>query len=172
MRKNIKKIIIVGVITVSIFTLIGCGQSKQELKEEIKQEIKTEEVQTKVEEAKTVTLEELDNFTKVFKEHQNTTMKAQWFLLPNDSPEKITLEEGKVYKQQADSSKEDIISKAPEVIKDEVANYFNLYDEYYSKISESLKYGEEEAPYLDKVSASRIKIETKIKELRETLINK
>ena len=129
-------------------------------------------MQTKVEEAKTVTLEELDNFTKVFKEHQNTTMKAQWFLLPNDSPEKITLEEGKVYKQQADSSKEDIISKAPEVIKDEVANYFNLYDEYYSKISESLKYGEEEAPYLDKVSASRIKIETKIKELRETLINK
>ena len=172
MRKNIKKIIAVAIMTVSIFTLMGCGQSKQELKEEIKQEIKTEEVQTKVEEAKTVTLEELDNFTKAFKEHQNTTMKAQWFLLSDDSQNKITLEEGKTYKQQADSSKEDIISKTPEVIKDEVTNYFNLYDEYYSKISESLKYGEEEVPYLDKVSISRIKIETKIKELREQLENK
>ena len=172
MRKNIKKIIAVAIMTVSIFTLMGCGQSKENLKEEIKQEIKTEEVQTKVEEAKTVTLEELDNFTKIFKEHQNTTMKAQWFLLSDDSQNKITLEEGKVYKQQADSTKEDVISKAPEVIKDEVTNYFNLYDEYYSKISESLKYGEEEVPYLDKVSISRIKIETKIKELRETLINK
>ena len=35
------------------------------------------------------------------------------------------------------------------MIKDEVTNYFNLYDEYYSKISESLKYGEEEVATWD-----------------------
>lgn len=176
MGKKIKKIIATVLMSIVTFTLIGCGQSKSELKEEIKQEIKDDEVKTKeqvkIDELSDVTKESLAEFEKEYKEYQNIVMKSKWFILEDDSDKKITPQEGREYKKQADNIKESISRKAPNTIKEELKKYFDLYDSFFNKLVVTLKYSEEESILWDNVDSSKVRIDKKIKELREQLIVK
>jgi hypothetical protein len=159
MRKNIKKIIIVGVMTVSIFTLIGCGQTKEDLKEEIKQEIKTEEVQTKVdnEQAKEdekksiedklkediVTKEQFSEFESMVAEYQKIESTTLAFTLSPDVSSYKTLEECKKTKEQLDMVRDKLFSICPSSLKESFTNYINLKDEIFDTVSKTNQFDKE-----------------------------
>jgi hypothetical protein len=118
MNKNIKKIIAVAIITVSIFTLIDCGQSKESTKEEVKQEIKSDEEQVKIDneqdkedEKKSiedklkediVTKEQFSEFESMVAEYQKIESTTLAFTLSPDVSSYKTLEECKKTKEQLD----------------------------------------------------------------------
>ena len=172
MRKNIKKIIDVAIITVSIFTLMGCGQTKENLKEEIKQEIKADETGVKTEEVKEVTKESLVEFEKGYKEYVDVMKLSSCFLLEDNNDHKITIEQAKEYNKKAELIGNDILLKSPSVIKEDLKTHFSLYNDYFTKVTTSLKLETEEMPYWNKVDDQKVIIDKKIKELHTQLDNK
>ena len=137
MRKNIKKIIAVITMTVSIFTLIGCGQTNNELKEEIKQEIKSEDDNTKpTVEIKETTKGNLAEFEKGYNEYNKSTINITNFTLPSTSKEYITLEKGKELKAQSDAFRDKIIATSPKELKETIESLTNEYDNYFKMCEE------------------------------------
>ena len=172
MRKNIKKIIAVAIITVSIFTLMGCGQTKEELKEEIKQEIKADETGIKTEELENVTKESLREFQLSFDEYKEKMNNSLGFMFTDDNPNKITVEQGQIIMKEAENMESDIITKAPSVIKDDVSNYFDFYKQLATNTFKTLKFGDEENSIITKRNSTELIIINKIKEIKTQLDSK
>lgn len=176
MKKNIKKIIAVITMTVSIFTLIGCGQTNTKLKEEIKQEIKQDEVKSeenkKVEESSDITKESLLEFQKAYNEYNEKMNDSLRFVLKEDNPNKITVEQGSEIEKQAEKVKETVLKTTPKAIENEVKNYLDLYEQLFNNSSKTLKFGDEENIIINKKNNIGLAITEKIAELKTQLYNK
>jgi hypothetical protein len=134
MNKNIKKIISTIIITISILTIVGCGQtnekSKSELKEEIKQEIKSEELGTSKEEVKEMTKEDLTEFEELYHKYFDSTSTLTNFKLESTDSKYITIEQSKELKKQSDINKGILLEKTPSALKDSVESAVRLREEY------------------------------------------
>lgn len=165
----IKKIIASFLIAISVFTIVGCSQSKEELKEEVKQELKAEQSQIKEEEVKDITSESLAEFEKIYKEYNDNMSMAGRFMLTDDNPNKITVEQGIQIKKDADIIKEDMIQKSPSIITEELKKYCEIYSSLTDKLSKELKYTNE----INLLAKNKVDIEviimSKLKELHTQL---
>lgn len=176
MNKNIKKIISTIIITISLFTMVGCGQIKGEIKEEVTSnvEVKTEKTtsEVKVEEVKSITKEELAKFETLINKYPEDMAKVLAFTMPKDQEGYITLEEAERIKvEQTDVIKAEIVKTTPDEIKEMVNTYLNQYEEYFVLYSEG-KQGDKTLALAKDMKSSSINIETKIKEIKTQLDNK
>ena len=137
MNKNIKKLISTIIITISIFTIVGCGsQSKETLKEEIKQEIKQEEDSkinnnSDIKEVN-ITKEDLIIFENLFNEYNLSKANTINFVSPKVSKDHITLDEGKELKAKSDIVKEKLIKSTPKELNEIVESFTNAFDDYFN----------------------------------------
>lgn len=166
MNKNIKKIIAVAIITVSIFTLIDCGQSKESTKEEVKQEIKSDEEQVKIDneqdkedEKKSiedklkediVTKEQFSEFESMVAEYQKIESTTLAFTLSPDVSSYKTLEECKKTKEQLDVVRDKLFSICPSSLKESFTNYINLKDEIFDSVSKTHQFDKEKTSEMTK----------------------
>ena len=172
MNNNIKKIISTIIITISLFTIVGCGQtnekSKSELKEEIKQEIKSEELGISKEEVKEMTKEDLAEFEELYHKYFDSTASLTNFKLELTDANYITMEQSKELKKQSDINKEILLEKAPNVLKDSVENAVRLREEYinanYDNKETELGMGfiEDNKKYLTEVRAKLTELHTQL----------
>lgn len=173
MNKNIKRIISTIIITLSIFTLVGCGQTKEELKEEIKQEIKAEENNidngnSDIKEVE-ITKEDLIIFENLFKEYNLSKANTINFVSPEASKDHITLEEGKELKAKSDIVKEEFINSTPTELKEIVNSFTSAYDDYFNYC---VKDGRSPEDVKNKLIEGDTVIKSKIAELHTQLDNK
>ena len=173
MRKSLKRILSAILVTVSIFTLIGCGQpdeqTKEEIKDEIKQEIKDEEEQKKVDEVKEVTKESLQEFETLYAKYPEDMAKALGFTRQEGHPDYVTVEQGKEIKSKtADVTKVSLIKSTPEDLKDTVNKYFEYYEKYFALYSEGKQGDETKALSKDLGDCSKV-IKEKIARLHTLL---
>ena len=171
MNKNVKKIISTILVTVSIFTMVGCGQTKEELKEEIKQEIKAEDNTKPIIEVKEITKEGLSEFEKSYNEYNKSTMNITNFTLPSASKDYITLEKGKELKAQSDVFRDKIIATSPKELKEVVENLTKEYDNYF-KMCEEGNQSKVSTDFGNKMNDYNKTIKDSISELHTQLDNK
>ena len=169
MNKNIKKLISTIIITISIFTIVGCGsQSKETLKEEIKKEIKQEEVLGNTDE---FTKDDLDKFESTYNEYEQSLVGIMNFTLKDTDDKYITKDKAKELKNKSDIIKEELIKLSPEIISETIKRYAELRDEFFNSNYENRK--EDFSSKLGiETNDNKIAIETKIKELHTKLDNK
>ena len=148
MRKNIKKIIAVITMTVSIFTLMGCGQTKEGIKEEVKQGIETKDVSTNTNEEKlevedSTTKEELKAFEKLYADYENAESTTLLFTLSSDSESYKPIDECKISKGQSDILKDELLKKCPKALSESLTKYINIKDEIFKVACETGKFEKE-----------------------------
>lgn len=148
MKKNIKKIISTILVVISIFTLVGCGKTKEELKEEIKQEMKVEEEQARQESEEKSKLENTNNiiskedfnkFKELYEEYKTSMFNIMTISkFKEGETGYITIEESKKIKVKSDEIKEELLSVvSPNKIKNNIEVYTKIYDEYYRIYAEN-----------------------------------
>lgn len=173
MRKSLKRILAIALTTISIFAIVGCGQSdeqtKEKIKDEIKQEIKDEEEQKKVDEVKEVTKESLQEFETLYAKYPEDMAKALGFTRQEGHPDYVTVEQGKEIKSKtADVTKASLIKATPEDLKDIVNKYLEDYEKYFALYSEG-KQGDETKVLTEDLSECSKIIKEKIARLHTLL---
>ena len=125
MNKNVKKIISTIIITMSIFALVGCGRTKEELKQN--------DIQTSAEPIKSAkeSLIEFENDYKKYNDDMNISLSLLYEGYNPDGHIDIKLEQAQEMKREIDILKDELIKDSLVTIKDIIISYTSTFDEYF-----------------------------------------